>query len=468
MRRAGVSLTPRPFRCDGTAHPPEDPTFVETPRTRRLTLLSATRALTPPQDLHAVPLDLMPLVPLWCRAMQRMGTSKRDFVEFDQTMGATTGGFSLSPFASSIRGSDDVAAYLVLRGKSTAAQAGQLHDLMAEMLLESKLDDREIFKQLVLESRAGAESRVQSGGHSVAAGRLDAMDSVAGYVNEQLGGLAQLEYLKVLAERVEKDWDGVVADLEAIRAAVVARAGSVTNLTADAKTLESTASAVESFLNALPATGAGAATEPWSSSLVLPSMNELITVPTQVNYVGKGANLYAAGYDLHGSAYVINKLLGTTWLWDRVRVSGGAYGGFSDFDSHSGMFSYLSYRDPNLMKTVANYDGTVDFLKSLDIEGEELTKSIIGTMGDLDAYQLPDAKGYTALMRHLLKVKDDERQQRREEVLGTTQKDFRAFGETLEAARGPEAKVVAVCSPEAAAAAQKEAPELEFKITSVM
>ena len=53
-------------------------------------------------------------------------------------------------------------------------------------------------------------------------------------------------------------------------------------------------------------------------------------------------------------------------------------------------------------------------------------------------------------------------------MLGTTQKDFRAFGETLEAARGPEAKVVAVCSPEAAAAAQKEAPELEFKITSVM
>ena len=58
-------------------------------------------------------MDLMPLVPLWCRAMQRMGTSKRSFVDFDQLMGATTGGFSLSPFTSSIRGSDDVSAYLV-------------------------------------------------------------------------------------------------------------------------------------------------------------------------------------------------------------------------------------------------------------------------------------------------------------------------------------------------------------------
>ena len=68
--------------------------------------------------------------------------------------------------------------------------------------------------------------------------------------------------------------------------------------------------------------------------------------------MGKAANLYEdAGYELSGAAYVINKHLGATWLWDRVRVSGGAYGGFCDFDPHSGMFSFLSYRDPNLLKT---------------------------------------------------------------------------------------------------------------------
>ena len=57
------------------------------------------------------------------------------------------------------------------------------------------------------------------------------------------------------------------------------------------------------------------------------------TLP-QVNYVGKSVDLYKdAGYQLSGSSFVINKMLGTTWLWDRVRVSGGAYGGFSSFDS---------------------------------------------------------------------------------------------------------------------------------------
>ena len=58
---------------------------------------------------------------------------------------------------------------------------------------------------------------------------------------------------------------------------------------------------------------------------------------SQVNYVGKALDLYKTGYELNGSAYVISKYISTTWLWDRVRVSGGAYGGFCDFDSHSGL-----------------------------------------------------------------------------------------------------------------------------------
>lgn len=83
------------------------------------------------------------------------------------------------------------------------------------------------------------------------------------------------------------------------------------------------------------------------------------------------------------------------------------------------MFTYLSYRDPNLVKTLDTYDGTPAFLRSLRLEGDALSKAIIGTIGDIDSYQLPDAKGYTGLMRHLLRVSDEERQQRREEVLAT-------------------------------------------------
>ena len=69
--------------------------------------------------------------------------------------------------------------------------------------------------------------------------------------------------------------------------------------------------------------------------------------------------------------------------------------------------------------------GTVDFLRKLELDNDSLTKSIIGTIGDVDSYQLPDSKGRTAFMRHILGISDAERQERRDQILSTSLKDFR-------------------------------------------
>lgn len=70
--------------------------------------------------------------------------------------------------------------------------------------------------------------------------------------------------------------------------------------------------------------------------------------------------------------------------------------------SFSGVFSYLSYRDPNLLKTLEVYDETAKFLRELEMDDDCLTKAIIGTIGDVDSYQLPDAKGYSRYEKPLL------------------------------------------------------------------
>lgn len=54
----------------------------------------------------------------------------------------------------------------------------------------------------------------------------------------------------------------------------------------------------------------------------------------------------------------------------------------------------MSYRDPNLLKTLDVYDATANFLRELELDDDTLTKAIIGAIGDVDSYQLPDAKGY--------------------------------------------------------------------------
>jgi len=401
-------------------------------------------------DLRPVPPSLLPLIPLFCRSLTNMGTTTESFVQLTERIGRKTGGLSVYPFTSPVRGRKEPLGYIMVRGKAMAGKAGDMLDLVRDVLLTAKLDDKARFTQMVNETKAGMEAGIVGSGHSYAAKRLGAQLSTAGWMSEQMGGLSYLEYIRTLAKRVESDWEGVQADLEAIRKSLLQREGAVVNLTADERTLTATEQHVNNFLSALPA-GQPLGAAPWTG--LLPRQNEALVVPTQVNYVGKAANLYAdAGYKLNGSAYVIEKYLGTTWLWDRVRVVGGAYGGFCSFDPNSGNFAYLSYRDPNLMETLEVYDGTSDFLRTLDLNSDELTKSIIGTMGDIDAYQLPDAKGYAALNRYLLGVTDEERQERRDQILSTSAKDFKAFGEVLDAIKGDVGRVVAVTSAEKAKA----------------
>jgi len=408
-------------------------------------------------DMRGVPAHLLPLVPLFCRSLTNMATETESFVELTERIGRKTGGLSVYTFTSPLRGKpEEPVAYVMVRGKAMRDKAGDLMALVRDLLLTSKLDDRARFKQMVDETKAGLEASIVSRGHSFAATRLAAQRGRAGWISEQMGGLSYLEYIRGLAKRVEGEWDAVRADLLAIRAALLSRPGALVNLTADGATLSAARAPVDELLAALPAAALPRAQ--WDAPL-LPRANEALTVPTQVNYVGQGANLYAdAGYSLSGAAYVVEKYLGTTWLWDKVRVVGGAYGGFCSFDSHSGNFTYLSYRDPNLLDTLEAYSGSPAYLKGLTLEGDELTKAIIGTIGDVDAYQLPDAKGYAAMSRYLLGVSDEERQARRDQILGASTKDFREFGEVLGAAFEKGSRVVAVTSAEKAAKVLEEKP----------
>ncbi|PRQ23158.1 putative metalloenzyme, LuxS/M16 peptidase, peptidase M16C associated [Rosa chinensis] len=407
-------------------------------------------------NMSSLKQELLPLVPLFCQSLLEMGTKDLSFVELNQLIGRKTGGISVYPLTSSVRGKKDPCSHIIVRGKAMAGRAADLFHLINCILQEVQFTDQQRFKQFVSQSKARMENRLRGSGHGIAAARMDAKLNVAGWISEQMGGFSYLEFLQALEEKVDNDWERISSSLEEIRKSLLSQEGCLINMTAEGKNLTNSEKFVGEFLNLLPHKSP-LATTTWNARL--PSINEAIVIPTQVNYVGKAANIYDTGYQLNGSAYVISKYISNTWLWDRVRVSGGAYGGFCDFDSHSGVFSFLSYRDPNLLKTLDIYDGTGEFLRQLDLDEETLTKSIIGTIGDVDSYQLPDAKGYSSLMRYLLGVSDEERKIRREEILSTSLKDFKEFANAIDAVKD-KGVAVAVASPDDVDAAQKERSNL--------
>jgi Zn-dependent M16 (insulinase) family peptidase len=406
-------------------------------------------------DLHALPQELLPYAGLFGRLLLEMGTEKDDFVKLTQRIGRDTGGLRAASLTSARYGESGSAAWLFLRGKAVASSPAALLKILKEILLTARFDNRERFKQIVLEEKSGLEAGLVPGGHGVVNRRLRAHFNEADWIAEQIGGITQLIFLREVADLLEKDWSAVLAKLEAVRAALIHQGNLLANVTLDAANWQVFEPQLEAFLDELRAADPKLEVKLPAWSFPAAARSEGLTIPAQVNFVGKGADLYKLGYQLHGSVQVINNYLGTTWLWEKIRVQGGAYGGFSAFDQHSGVYTFLSYRDPNLLASLDNYDATAGFLRALELSDEELTKAIIGTIGDLDAYQLPDAKGWTSLTRALLGLTDARRQQFRDEVLGTTLKDFKAFGETLaEAAKHGE--IVVLGSAEAIEKANQE------------
>lgn len=404
-------------------------------------------------DLHRLPPEYIPYLNLFADGLVKMGTNKQDFVKLSQRIGQQTGGISPGLFVNTIHQTEMSTAYLMLNGKATVDKTGEMLTIMQEILLETNFDDRERFKQILLESKASLESTLIPSGHSYVNRRLNGKQHEAGWVSEQINGVSQLYFLRQLQKEVEEDWFTVVAKLTEMQQILFAQRALICNVTLEAGDWEQVQPQLAAFVEALPAAAVDVQT--WQPDFE--KQAEGLSIPAQVNYVGSSTHLYDHGFSLHGSIAVIKNYLRTTYLWEKIRVQGGAYGAMVVFDINTGVLNLLSYRDPNLLTTLDNFAGVPGFLRSLELSDGELTKGIIGAIGEIDAYLLPDAKGYTSMARYLTQFDDDVRQTYRAQILGTSQQDFKDLADVLQVA-WQDNQIVVLGSAEAIEQANQQKP----------
>lgn len=442
-------------------------------------------------DLSALSLDDVPLLPLFGRMLKETGAGEYDPVALSQKIGTNTGGVNVGLLTTAVhaegrdkgvQNGEQLCTKMYFQGKATADKTGDLLSIMNLMLTEARLDSQTRVIEMLRESRSRLESMIQSSGHSAINNRMKARYRVAGYVDEITSGITYLDTVKELLKQAEEDWPTLLARLEKIRSTLLenksARSGMFVDVTGDSAVLKSVQPAVDSFIEGLPGDANGSKmfnnkkeVHPWVAEAkermaeMVPIKDEGFVVPTQVSYVGKSGLLFDEGEEVPGSAEVVARFLRTGYLWDYVRVMGGAYGGFCTFSSFSGFFSFLSYRDPNLDKTIDVYDGAADALMAaadaLEKDPDALATAIIGTIGDKDGALSPDQKGFTSLQRWLVNESAEYRQAKRDEILNTKASDFRVFAERLKEIRSP--SVAVVSSKAAFEAAAKAGKEMDLK-----
>ena len=411
-------------------------------------------------DLSPLPVRLLPLVPLFTWALQSCGTAHTEEVAFAHAVGLATGGLDASASVLDVPGDPTRALpYLVVSGKALSRCAPDLARLMGEMVNSGRLDKAPRLLTAAREAASDHENGLISGGHSYARSVMGAGFTKPGWVGEVLGGLTNLHVSRALVAQLEgggAGLDALLADLELIRRIVVSGDNVLVSLTGDAAALTAAQAPLEGLLASFPSAGFGgggalprarlASNWGWApgappsaaegdlplSPLRGPTPNRLaLVVPTAVNYVVKAAPVYPLGQGrpphtpVPGDAEVVSGLLRTGYLWERVRVSGGAYGAYSSLNRASGVLGFASYRDPGLSSTLSTYDGVGAYLRNLASATpraelvDAARKAVLATMGGVDAPLSPAGRGGVSTSRHLVGVSEADVDARRAEIMGT-------------------------------------------------
>lgn len=429
-------------------------------------------------DFSRISIHDLPLLSIFSNLLVDSGTTTMDEVTFSRYIGSMTGGVDVSWYTdlknynNVVSDSNDVLLYLIISSKCTSNRITEMYQILYDVLVNSRLDNQKKALEILLQTRSRRVNSVTSSGHRYAAKKLFSNMSFLGYYNEHTSGLTYLQALDDLIEQVTNNWNLITKRLENIRHILLnnfhinrlespptssstgSSGGSTTstskdnviiNLTGDQTLLNKSKESLQNLINELVkypsisnqcVTNTLPVVEEWKSlksPSPSPPIREGITVSSQVNYVTKGGSIYQPGEIVKGSTAVVARYLSGNYLWDMVRVIGGAYGGSGSFSATSGRYLFTSYRDPNLLQTLETYDKSSEFLlKSNNLSTEDITQSIIATIGDIDSPLFVDQKGDVAMKRYLRNESYNERLQWRTEILQTTRDDFLSFGLRLE------------------------------------
>ena len=367
-------------------------------------------------DVSDVPEDLQPYLPLLGELTTGMGAAGMGYEEMAKRMALKTGGLGYRLATGMTTDGKNNWQKIIFRIKALHRNVPDAVKIVSDIVTKGDLSNETRMRDVIAETRNRLHSSVVPSGHAFARRTAAAALSVPAYRDEQWKGRGQLQLLSRISDRFEGQKSDLRERIARLRHMVFRRAGLILNLTGDSEGLSLLSEAVAQLAHGLPMGG----DRQTSSVPELHPVYAGIGIPAEVCYVARvfPAPTYAEA--LSAALLVLSKELSSGYLYKRIRVQGGAYGGMSQYDPLGGNFSFLSYRDPNLVKTLKVYDKAVELASQKRMEAEELQKAIIGTIGSLDEPMDPSSKGYTALIRDFAGFSDKDRQKFRNQVLETS------------------------------------------------
>jgi Zn-dependent M16 (insulinase) family peptidase len=372
-------------------------------------------------DCSSVPLDLVPYLQLYAELASRCGCAGLSFEQMSRRVALATGGIHGSLLCESSAGSVDSCVFkYFLHGKALVSRAADMAGIFDDMLARPDFTDKRQIRDVLFEMRNELNASVVNSGHSFAITHAASRISKSGFLAEMLDGITQLRFLDKTLK--EFDAEKIIAKMQELHALIINKSGCLACITADdpAASVACVAKAIGGIATAKPLGGEISFAKQLSQPLG-------IEISSSVNFVAK---TWVCETDDIGPFLVLAKNLSTGYLWNKIRVEGGAYGGMALISTGRPVFSCASYRDPNLVSTLGHFEAGLHQV-SQGLPSESVDQNIIATIGRIDAPRTPHEKGLGETIALLCGRTPRYRQALRDSVLGVSSETLKRSASQL-------------------------------------
>jgi len=374
-------------------------------------------------DVRVVSQELVPYVSLLSNVLSMMNTENYSFGDLNKALNINTGGFYTS-FKTFQENLDDnnLIPKLAVTSKAMTGKVDKMVDLTLEILTKTKYNDPERLKTVLTRLLSQLEANTKQDGYSVVSNRFPSYFSKTGVYNEMINGLDFYWFLSDIMKNYDSRSGEIIEVFNKISPLLFNRNNLIIGVTTNKESLPKFTAEAQRLINGLP--GQAVSQRTWEFDPQV--KNEGFLTPSKVQYVVMGYNFKKLGYQWDGKMRVLNQILSTDYLQTRIRVMGGAYGGWSSI-SPLGNITFNSYRDPNLKQTIENYRGIPEYLKTFTADAKTMTRYIIGTVSGMDRPLTPSAKGDMAYNYYFNKRTEQALQADRTAVIATKASDIKTF-----------------------------------------
>ena len=370
--------------------------------------------------LEGVSFQELPYVTILTQVLGKLDTAQHTAVEIDTLTQGKLG--SLTFFTDIYEYREDPSVFLpkfVVGSSALSDNVEWLASLPREIMLETDFSDTGKILDVLKQRKIGMERAFANQGHSCATTRVKSYYARSGVVREQLGNVGFYEFLCDLIDHFDERAHQLSTQLSELAKRIFCDDRCVVSFTgSDAD--------FERFWACKPESGL---VSDGSNALVVPEpqvKNEAFIVPSDVCYAALGWDRRLLNSPQTGVWAVVSRALSYDYLWNEVRVKGGAYGvGFQTLRSGSARF--YSYRDPHLDETLERFRQSSEWLAQFDPSVEDLEGFVVATVAKIDAPVKPRERARRQMSYFFSKYEREERVGLRNQVISTTVQDMRAL-----------------------------------------